>query len=265
MLELKSDGALEIPIVFHCNLNCNYCAHMSPYMANVPMIPINDVELQCKSWYQRIAPKVIRIIGGEPLLHPHIAEIVVIISQYWNTIPIDIVTNGLRINQLPTSVFDVVRMRNVRFKITIHSPLLKRKLTSLLEHTKCNGYFIDSSKDGAFIKYYTIENGIPKLHVNDSQTAYNKCYNKHKCHELMDNQLYHCSVLPYFRKAQEYGVINDERVLDYQPATVEMSDQELIEWYNSDFSSVCTVCPAIHSTIKSQDKWNDFRKILQVN
>ena len=239
MLVLKN-SALEIPIIFNCNLNCNYCAHMSPFMGNVPPVSVELIEQQCRDWSPRLAPAEVRILGGEPLLHPDIEQIIEILVRYWGEgRDIYLTTNGLLLESMKPSFLDLLQKHRIRLKVSIHHPSFHERIVRVLSQISCETEVFHHT---LFHKGYQIENGMPKLFHSDNLAAYNLCFVKRKCMELMDNQLYHCSCLAYYRKAYEARIINDPRVIEYSPATPDMSNEQLTQWLDSDFSTICSVC-----------------------
>jgi len=256
MLILQKSGDLEIPIIFHCNLNCNYCAHMSQFMSQVPIVSVSTIEKQCQDWCNKILPKIVRIMGGEPLLHPNLEEIVHLVYKYWHPIPIKIATNGMLLDKMSTSFFDFIRKTTITLRITLHDLSFKDDLEYFLSQIQCNYVIINKSGNKRFIKYYNITDTYNNLTLpySNSSKAVSICQQIRRCHTLMDNQLYHCGLLAYRTKAYQYNIIKDKRILDYQPGLVDMTDIELNEWYNNDFTSVCTMCPEYYEY--NQHKFN---------
>ena len=88
---------LELPLAEHCNLNCAGCLHYAP-MSQPRLADIGSLrrdfarlsELFCNI-------RQIRIMGGEPLLHPHADEAVRIVRSAFPKARISVVTNGLRL------------------------------------------------------------------------------------------------------------------------------------------------------------------------
>ena len=87
---------LEHHIVDHCNLNCAGCSHFSP-LASEWYESLEDfrkdfTELANKTNTQ---VKTIRIMGGEPLLHPQVTDFLITARQLFPTSEIQLVTNGI--------------------------------------------------------------------------------------------------------------------------------------------------------------------------
>jgi len=58
-----------------CNIRCEHCTHFSPFRGAIH----SKEELigSLERWGKRIVPRELSILGGEPFLHPSLAEIVV--------------------------------------------------------------------------------------------------------------------------------------------------------------------------------------------
>src|SRR5437016_2453711 len=70
--------ACELPIVRHCNLACRSCTHLSPVLprhCTDPAEIARDLALLGRHYHVRTA----RVMGGEPLLHPKLIEILTLL------------------------------------------------------------------------------------------------------------------------------------------------------------------------------------------
>src|SRR4051812_10270641 len=69
---------LELPIVRHCNLSCRACTHLSPIVPRQCTDPAEiarDLATLSRHYHVRCA----RVMGGEPLLHPRLIELLTVI------------------------------------------------------------------------------------------------------------------------------------------------------------------------------------------
>ncbi len=84
----------EVHITDHCNLNCRGCAHFSnlcePTFAELGALE-SDMARMAGHFS---AVHQIYLLGGEPLLHPQVAEFVRMARQYFPTTTISLMTNG---------------------------------------------------------------------------------------------------------------------------------------------------------------------------
>ena len=89
---------VEVPITTKCSLRCKECANLIQYYQNGEFFDykkiINDIH-KLSQVSERI--EMLRILGGEPLLHPDLKNIIEEILKNKNIRNIQIVTNGTMI------------------------------------------------------------------------------------------------------------------------------------------------------------------------
>jgi len=88
---------IEIQIVDHCNLDCIACSHESPLVVpwfQDPARLSHDISILWK-WYRT---ELVKLLGGEPLLHPAINEVIAVIRARTDA-RIRVVTNGVLLSQ----------------------------------------------------------------------------------------------------------------------------------------------------------------------
>lgn len=112
---------LEHHLVDHCNLKCAGCSHFSP-LAPQWFETIEDFERDFTQ-LQKIATgkqkvKVIRLMGGEPLLHPQVGEFLTIIRQLFPESAIELVTNGLLFKQRKNELLECINNNRIQISFT---------------------------------------------------------------------------------------------------------------------------------------------------
>ena len=85
---------LEINAVRHCNLSCRSCSHSSP-IAEKENIDPSVVGKDLRSLSRFLKCQVVRILGGEPLLHPSLKELLKEVKCSNISANICLVTNGI--------------------------------------------------------------------------------------------------------------------------------------------------------------------------
>jgi len=94
----RSRNKIEIDITYLCNLKCNNCnrsVSRAPEALHIDLDVIHkfvDDSVNRKKYWSRI-----RILGGEPTLHPYFHELILILKQYHSFYPscvIEVVSNG---------------------------------------------------------------------------------------------------------------------------------------------------------------------------
>lgn len=87
---------VELVVTTRCTLNCKYCAALIPFYKHPADVPI-DILTQSMSRYLQAVDYVgvIRLLGGEPLLHSELNSVIDSILEFRHKIGrIEIVTNG---------------------------------------------------------------------------------------------------------------------------------------------------------------------------
>ncbi len=85
---------VEVNVSHHCNLSCRGCAHLSPVMAKQYASPeqiLRDLSVLAK----HMQADHVRLLGGEPLLHPRLTEVIAAARQSALAGRIRVVTNGI--------------------------------------------------------------------------------------------------------------------------------------------------------------------------
>ncbi|GAA5093723.1 radical SAM protein [Nocardia iowensis] len=90
--------ALEINVVTHCNLSCVGCSHSSPAAAE-GFADVATVGRDFSALADVVEPVYVRLVGGEPLLHPELDQIIGAIRSAMPHAIIRLYTNGTRIDK----------------------------------------------------------------------------------------------------------------------------------------------------------------------
>lgn len=96
--------ALEVNVAYHCNLRCRSCSHASPNIPRWYLQPealSRDLRLLAPVYHAQI----VKILGGEPLLHPDLPAIIDLIRDSAIGDKIRLVTNGTLLLRLPPPVW----------------------------------------------------------------------------------------------------------------------------------------------------------------
>lgn len=136
---------LEIEIVKHCNMNCNGCS----VCANISNAEYKDIESferdmrQLKKYYSGI--KVLKLFGGEPLLHPQIGEFVICARKYYPDAKLLVHSNGLLIPSSKESLLKIMSEKDAEFVFTLYPETgkLKRKIELKLQKSNVTYEFTE--------------------------------------------------------------------------------------------------------------------------
>lgn len=91
---------LELNIAHHCNLSCRRCSHLSP-AANKYFMPPEQILKDLGLLAKYCQTRQVRLLGGEPLLHPELLQVIEAVRESGIGGIIRVVTNGILLNKMP--------------------------------------------------------------------------------------------------------------------------------------------------------------------
>jgi hypothetical protein len=106
-------GYIEMHVADHCNLKCCGCSHFSSI--SPPRFTDPDSADADFARLQELFGKItlVRLMGGEPLLHPKLGKILRSARTRLPTSEIDLVTNGLALAKQPRSFFELLSSAHI--------------------------------------------------------------------------------------------------------------------------------------------------------
>lgn len=195
---------LVINILDHCNLKCKGCDHFAciadPYL--VPFQTLhNDIERMAEIMHGDNIMKI-GVMGGEPLLHPDLLEILKDVRNNFPNAIIRLTTNGLLLLQQKEDFWAVCRDYNItivntKYPIKIDHEKMKEKAES--ESVKFQFYegTGDDTVKTSFKKIITLDG------TNDPVKSFAKCHCANWDNFLMEGKLYSCAF-----SCQSYRIFN---------------------------------------------------------
>lgn len=230
----------EYHISYHCNLKCKGCGHYS----NLVPPEFGDFEQyerdihRLKELYSGV--KTIRLMGGEPLLNPKLAEFCTITRKAFPDANIRVVTNGLLIPGIDKEVLQVMRKHYIGFDITQYPPTVRLKEKIEL---KC------IENDVAFHMSEPIEKFFSIVNVrgdSDREKEFETCISQ-KCHFLENGFISVCA-MPVLNK--KYRDLIDQRIVLSKGDIIDLYDKSLDGFQLNDLLSrpieLCRYCDNTH-------------------
>lgn len=99
--------ACELNVCDHCNVNCRWCSHLSNRL-KVSFMEPSEVRRDLSALSEVYRVDHVRLVGGEPLLHPRLLELIEAIRQSGVTDTIRLVTNGVLLAKAPQALWSSV-------------------------------------------------------------------------------------------------------------------------------------------------------------
>lgn len=193
-----------------CNLNCKGCTHFANLynkdheegFYNLDSLE-KDIELIAKN----TEIFRLRILGGEPLLYPHIKEALHISRKYFPNSDIRLVTNGLLLTKVSKDLLKCIYDNSIGVDISLYKPIvkIKNRICSLLQEYNINFNF--EGIEGEYIK--TFEKNINISGQSNPEKAMIACHSK-QCLTLLHGKIYKCPFEALSQKFFEYFSFENE-------------------------------------------------------
>ena len=236
---LNKPIGLNIHLTDHCNLKCKGCSHFAPiadeyYISKEALeITLSNVFSNVKTVFNELC-----LMGGEPLLHPKLVELLNTSRRYCPNIPITLVTNGLLLISQDESIWEACRKNDVIIQITCYP--IPCDYEAIIEYVKKQNVkvkiYVDR-RDGKFRK--------DTLEISGSNQP---VYNYAKCRigglypQIRDFKLYRCATaanINILNKKFRTEFKHDKR--DFLTLT-EMIDDECVRDFLFSASPFCRYC-----------------------
>lgn len=227
---------IEYHLVDSCNLKCAGCSHYASLLDKLTYTSLDDVVKDLKLLKSKIGDNLstLRLLGGEPLLHPQICECLTVAREIFNKSNIIIVTNGILLEKMTDEFYNTCSRSNIQIMITDYKLLnICVVIDKLRKMNIATGVYRKSDKK--FIWRYK--------HIrltNDRIDCLSSCKFKSTCCSYRDGKIYLCAHIAYIDIFNKYFNKNVElEESDYISLNEINSYEELIEKLNSAKPNFC--------------------------
>lgn len=195
----------EVQLVEHCNLNCKSCSHFCP-IADEEFLDVKEYERDCKRLSEIFDRKAnfIRLMGGEPLLHPKICEFFKITRENFPNALIDLDTNGILVLSMKDNFWKSLCKYNINLTITKYP--IKIDIERIKQKCKENNVKFRFFSEKPVINF----NHLPLDEEGRQQieNSFLKCYLANSCHTLKHGKMFTCSTIPHVQHLNDYSKCN---------------------------------------------------------
>jgi organic radical activating enzyme len=181
--------ACEVNVVEHCNLRCRSCAHLSPVLPKYFIDPgalCSDLTALSRSYHVN----VLKILGGEPLLHPDLLDVLLAARKSQVADKLEIWTNGRLLPRMEPRVWEAVD--SVRISLYPGRSLRQDQLDACADLARQHNVPLRYKHYQAFQESYS-EQGTddPEL----VQRIYTTCNSAHRwrCHTIANGWFFKCA------------------------------------------------------------------------
>jgi MoaA/NifB/PqqE/SkfB family radical SAM enzyme len=133
---------LEFQIVDRCNLNCACCSHFTNLTPNAEDPLYCDLVSDLTRLRELVSHVYrIRIMGGEPLMSPHLCQYIALVRKLFPYSDIRIATNGILLNSLNKETRLIIRENKVTLDFSVY-PVMFKKVDDIVRNYTNEGVFV---------------------------------------------------------------------------------------------------------------------------
>ena len=230
----------EVHITEHCNLNCKYCFHFSS-LAKEEYLPLEEYErdlARLSKLFNGIMHRI-TILGGEPLLHPQVAEFITATRKYFSVGDIKILTNGILLPTMDDTFWEACHETGAivyytKYPIKLDVEAIKQK----------------SEKYNVSLEIYNMEDNVKQLvheplDLHGKQNAvknFYDCYRSNACITLKHGKIYTCLKAAHMHLFNDYFhkdiKLDEKNGIDIYKA---QTGQEILEYLTKPIP-MCAYC-----------------------
>lgn len=194
---LRSTGLMfEVHLVDHCNLNCKGCSHFSP-VSEKKFLDVEAYKRDMVRLSELLSSKDvrrIRLLGGEPLLHPNAISIIKLTHDSFPDTYVELVTNGLLLMNQSEEFWRICKETKTRIIVTRYPiPIDTSRIEKKAEVEGVSLLVGPTHKFKSFKKLV--------FDLKGRQWSYLShlfCFNYGYTCQLKDGKFYPCSIAAYF-------------------------------------------------------------------
>ena len=251
---VREDFWLEFNVADHCNLNCQCCDHFSP-IADKYFLPVVEFEKDIKRLSELMGGVIgqLKIQGGEPTLHPQLAEFMRLSRQYFPSSEIVMFTNGVVLLQKDKDpIWQAMKKYDIKMLLTTYPINLDYNALDdkAKEYSIKYQRFVEAGNRLSFEQNCISAEDKMSVHHpfnlagNVPIHEFVSCYQFNESITLRQGKIYTCPMIPYvdyFNKYfnQNLEISKNDSIDIYETKTYE----EIAEFctHRADFCKYCDI------------------------
>jgi organic radical activating enzyme len=180
--------ACEINVVHHCNLSCRSCSHLSPIFRREVVDP-DAVYRDLSCLAPHYEPTHVRLLGGEPLLHPALDAVAEAARASGISDRIRVITNGTVFARLRPAIWEQID--------ELHVSLYPGHEVDADEQARVNAEAAAHGVDVTWKRFGYFRESYSEVGTDDRELVsaiYTTCQIAHRwrCHNVVDGAFYKC-------------------------------------------------------------------------
>jgi organic radical activating enzyme len=189
MVSKRTSLSVEYSLTEHCNIRCHACTHASPMLPEKfadPAAFVRDFEALAAVFHS----SELRIVGGEPLLHPELLRILAEARRIGIADSIVVYTNGVLLHRVPEQFWRLID----ELRVSVY-PGVRRRLDDEACARLCDLHGVRLH----FERYQTFDQTLIGKRIDDRrlvEAIYRSCHTATECHTVHEGRFYKCPMAP---------------------------------------------------------------------
>jgi len=185
--------SLEAHIVDHCNLTCAECCSLSPLL---PRWTVTAAAFARDLSYavRLLQPRVFKLVGGEPLLHPDVIALAEIARTMQIAPQLSLTTNGFLLPRMHDAFWQSIDALTI--SIYPQPKLSDDAIATIKEQAQRFDVKLNWKQQNEFVVM-----DRPARCDDDAETTaiYDACWLRERCHLMRDGRFYTCTRPPHLQ------------------------------------------------------------------
>jgi organic radical activating enzyme len=183
--------AFELHVTEHCNLRCAHCCNMSPYLSSKTLSPA-AIAATLTKMATVLHADVFKIMGGEPLLHPNITEVLHAVKASGVGDVVRLFTNGLLLTTMDDHFWRA--LDHLTISSYDSAPVRADHLAIIEDKAQQFDVVLNVKPVDAFSQ---VMHHIRRDDDEAVQYTWNQCWLRHRCLVVRDERFYICTRAAY--------------------------------------------------------------------
>ncbi|MCX5744345.1 MAG: radical SAM protein [Proteobacteria bacterium] len=183
--------AFELHVAEHCNLRCANCCNMSPLVGE-KLLAVADVHAFVTRMATSLHADVVKIMGGEPLLHPEIATVIRVLREAQIGDRVRLFTNGLLLASMTDAFWEA--LDELTISNYASAPVKPQTLALARERARRHDFVLNVKPVDEFTQVLS-----PRYEADDAKVAetFERCWLRHRCLVVRGDRFYTCTRAAY--------------------------------------------------------------------
>ncbi|HEY1100751.1 MAG TPA: radical SAM protein [Myxococcota bacterium] len=189
--------AFELHVTEHCNLRCAHCCNTSPYLSKKTLEPA-AIAATLSTMSNVLHADVFKIMGGEPLLHPEITEVLRVVKKSGVGDVVRLFTNGLLLSRMDDAFWR--ELDHLTVSSYTSAPVKPEHVALIEEKARAFDVVLNIKPVEAFSQ---VMHNVQRHDDVGIQQTWEQCWLRHRCLVARDGRFFICTRSAYLTDMHE--------------------------------------------------------------